>query len=80
MLAGAQEHWRSLVTDPYLCVKGSHGSMFALGDASTIEQDQALSHAAELFAEGDDNNDGYLSCEEMVKLLKKVQKSHLSRM
>lgn len=72
--SGAQEHWRSLMTDPYLCVKGSHGTIFALGDASTIEQDQALTHAAELFAEGDANNDGYLTCHEMLRLLKKAKK------
>ena len=38
MGAGAQEHWRSLMTDPFLCVKGSHGSIFAMGDAATIAQ------------------------------------------
>lgn len=42
--AGAQEHWRSLMTDPYLCVKGSHGTIFALGDAATIEQVSPGSH------------------------------------
>ena len=31
-----------------------------------------MSHAAELFAEGDVNNDGFLACEEMVALLRKV--------
>ena len=36
-------------------------------------QDQALTHAAELFAEGDANNDGYLTCHEMLRLLKKVK-------
>ena len=30
------------MTDPYLCVKGSHGTIFALGDASTIEQAHQL--------------------------------------
>ena len=40
----------------------------AWGDA----QDQALSHAAELFAEGDVDKDGFLACEEMVNLMKKV--------
>ena len=26
------------MTDPFLCVKGSHGSIFAMGDAATIAQ------------------------------------------
>ncbi len=30
-------------------VKGSGGSIFALGDAATIQEDKALDHAAELF-------------------------------
>lgn len=33
-----QNHFRSAVTDEYLRVKGSNGSIFALGDAATIEQ------------------------------------------
>ena len=36
-------------------------------------QDQALSHAAELFEEGDMDKDGFLACEEMVALLKRVR-------
>lgn len=35
---GTQTNWRSIVTDTHLQVKGSQGSIFALGDASTIEQ------------------------------------------
>ena len=30
-------------------VKGSGGSIYALGDAATIQEDKALDHAAELF-------------------------------
>lgn len=33
-----QNHFRSAVTDEFLRVKGSNGSIFALGDAATIEQ------------------------------------------
>lgn len=36
---------RSIVTDEYLCVKGSDGTIFALGDAATVEQAKALSRA-----------------------------------
>lgn len=35
---GTQTHFRSAVTDEYLRVKGSGGTIFALGDAATIEQ------------------------------------------
>jgi len=39
----------ALKTDHHLVVKGSGGTIFALGDAATIQQDKALDHAAELF-------------------------------
>lgn len=35
---GSQTHFRSIVTDGFLRVKGSDGSIFAFGDAATIEQ------------------------------------------
>ena len=35
---GSQTHFRSIVTDPYLRVNGSNGSIYAFGDAATIEQ------------------------------------------
>lgn len=36
---------RSIVTDEYLCVKGSKGTIYALGDAATVEQPKALDRA-----------------------------------
>ena len=36
---------RSIVTDEYLCVKGSKGTIFAMGDAATVEQPKALDTA-----------------------------------
>ena len=36
--AGSQTNWRSIATDAHLRVKGSEGSIYAFGDASTIEQ------------------------------------------
>lgn len=35
-------------------------------------QDTALNHAEQLFAEGDTNGDGVLSCEEVITLMLKV--------
>ena len=35
---GTQTNFRSLLTDDYLRVEGSNGSIFALGDASSIAQ------------------------------------------
>ncbi|CAL8462201.1 g1732 [Coccomyxa elongata] len=63
-----QEHWRSLMVDHHLRVKGSE-SIFALGDAATIEQERVLRHAEELFEQGDANHDGMLSSEELQQLL-----------
>lgn len=42
---------RSILTDDFLRVKGSNGSIWALGDAATIDQPKAIEHAEELFVE-----------------------------
>jgi len=44
-----QNHFRSAVTDEHLRVRGSNGSIFALGDAATIEQAKAVEKATQLF-------------------------------
>ena len=36
---------RSIVTDAQLCVKGSNGTIFAMGDAATVDQPKALDRA-----------------------------------
>jgi NADH:ubiquinone reductase (non-electrogenic) len=41
---------RSILTDEFLRVKGSNGSIFAIGDAATIDQPKALDYAEELFS------------------------------
>jgi hypothetical protein len=40
---------RSILTDELLRAKGSDGSIYVLGDASTIDQPKALNLADELF-------------------------------
>jgi NADPH-dependent 2,4-dienoyl-CoA reductase/sulfur reductase-like enzyme len=40
---------RSILTDERLCVLGSNGSIYAIGDAATIDQPKALDFADELF-------------------------------
>jgi len=49
---------RSLLTDEYLRVKGSDGSIWAFGDAATIDQPRALQRADELFEQADVNKVG----------------------
>lgn len=46
---GTQTNFRSIATNEYLQVKGSNGTIYALGDAATIEQDKALDRVSELF-------------------------------
>ncbi|DBA82616.1 TPA: tubulin alpha 1, variant 2 [Trebouxia sp. C0004] len=79
MPPGTQSHSRSIVTDEYLCVKGSDGTIFALGDAATVEQAKALSRAKEMFAEADKDGDGMLSYAELTAAMKQASKeySHL---
>ena len=35
---GSQTHFRSILTDQYCRVLGSEGSIYAIGDAATIQQ------------------------------------------
>ena len=42
----SQTHFRSVVTDEYLRVLGGGGALFALGDASTIQQQKASAPGA----------------------------------
>ena len=39
---GSQTHFRSIVTDQHCRVLGSNGSIYAIGDAATIQQVQRL--------------------------------------
>lgn len=48
---GAQENRRSLATDKNLRVKGSNGTIFALGDCATIERPRSLAKAEDLYRE-----------------------------
>lgn len=72
---GTQTHFRSIVTDEYLRVRGApDGSMFALGDAATIEQQKALDKADELFEKADIDKNGRLSKRELANLLTEASK------
>lgn len=51
--AGVAAVRRSLLTDEFLRVKGSDGSIWAFGDAATIDQPRALQRADELFEQAD---------------------------
>jgi len=66
---GSQTHFRCLLTDSYLRVNGSNGSIYCLGDAGTISQEQAQQYAAELFKEGDISGDGKLQLAELRDIL-----------
>ena len=48
---GSQENKRSLLTDKNLRVKGSNGTIFAVGDCATIERPRSLAKAEELYRE-----------------------------
>lgn len=66
--------YRSIITDGHLQVKGSNNTIFAIGDACTIEQKRALEYADELFEKADTNNDGELQLSELRSILKEAGK------
>jgi NADH:ubiquinone reductase (non-electrogenic) len=68
-LPGAQTHSRCIEVDEFLRVRGSDGSIWALGDAAAIQPPRAAEHAAELFREADGNGDGFVSLGDLRKLL-----------
>ena len=47
--------------------------VFALGDCSTIEQDQLIGQAKQLFQEADLNGDGTLTLEEFRSILESAK-------
>ncbi|KAL6756599.1 type-II calcium-dependent NADH dehydrogenase [Haematococcus lacustris] len=75
-----QSHFRSIMTDEYLRVNGSGGSIWAIGDAATIDQPKALDFADSLFQQADLNHDERLSLSELRSLLStaSTQFSHLA--
>lgn len=77
---GSQTHFRSIITDDQFRVKGSDGTIFALGDAATIEQQKALDRSDELFERADLNKDGRLTLVELQGLMNQASKEfpHLS--
>eukprot|EP01025_Chloroclados_australasicus_P007534 TRINITY_DN12441_c0_g1_i4.p1 TRINITY_DN12441_c0_g1~~TRINITY_DN12441_c0_g1_i4.p1 ORF type:complete len:608 (-),score=41.02 TRINITY_DN12441_c0_g1_i4:269-2092(-) len=75
-----QDHFRSIVTDRFLRVKGSNGSLWAIGDAATIDQQAAIDYADQLFDKADVNKDGKLSLHEIRLILSEasIQFPHLA--
>ena len=76
-----QTHFRSVLTDDFMRVRGvNDGSIFALGDSSTVFQPKAIDHAEELFDLADENKDSVLTMEEIRNVLVKASSRfpHLS--
>lgn len=61
---------KGLVTDEWLHVRGSAGTIFALGDASNVQNDRASLHAMELFKKADVDGSGQVDLAELRALLR----------
>jgi NADH dehydrogenase FAD-containing subunit len=55
-----------LITDEYLRVKNSNGTIYAIGDCSVVEQEKLIESVDELFQKADRNADGTLTMEEFT--------------
>jgi NADH:ubiquinone reductase (non-electrogenic) len=75
---GSQLNSRALTVDDRLRVKGSGGTIYALGDCATVEPDVTHAHAAKLFEEFDADKSGTLDVEELTALLEKASARHPS--
>jgi len=67
-----QASTRGIVTDEWLQVRGSEGSIFALGDACAVQQELASVHADELFEKGDADGNQELDVNELQQLFEMV--------
>jgi len=72
---------RCVLTDEFLRVEGSDGSIFVFGDAATIHTPLASEHVDELFDTADADKDGLLSVSELQKVLHgcEAEFPHLAR-
>ncbi len=68
----AQTNTRALIVDDRLAVRGTSRTIYALGDAATLEQSKALAHAESLFKEFDADSSGTLEVHELATLLEKA--------
>ncbi|EFN54551.1 hypothetical protein CHLNCDRAFT_58189 [Chlorella variabilis] len=75
-LEDVQNSRTGVVVDGHLRVKGTNGTIFAMGDAAVTHQDKSVEDAAKLFAEADTNKDNRLSRDEVTGLLKKAGKRY----
>lgn len=76
-----QNHFRSVLTDDYMRVRGvDDGSIFAFGDSSTVYQPKAMDYVEDLFDQADTNKDSVLTLEEIRNVLVKASANfpHLS--
>lgn len=73
---GSQTNSRALVVDDRLRVKGTGGTIYALGDAATVEADLTLAHAAALFNDFDLDKSNTLDPTELALLLEKASARH----
>jgi NADH:ubiquinone reductase (non-electrogenic) len=67
---------RMLETDRSLRVKGSEGTIFALGDCAKISVPTMRANAKELFEKADENNDGMLAEDEFVSVMENAQSAY----
>ncbi|CAE8689825.1 unnamed protein product [Polarella glacialis] len=58
-----------IITDEWLQVRGSSGSIFAVGDAATVRNDRTLPFAKILFEKADANHDEAIDMRELRDLL-----------
>jgi NADH dehydrogenase FAD-containing subunit len=64
----SQKNNKAVLTDPRLRVKGTDGSVFAIGDCSTVDRPRLLNNIVNLFKEADTNHDGVLSLDEIIAM------------
>lgn len=67
---------RMLETDPFLRVRGSEGSIFALGDCAKISMPSMKAAAKQLFEQADTNKDGVLSEDEFVPMMEEARSTY----
>ena len=71
-----QTNRNGLITDEYLRVKNSNGTIYAIGDCSVVEQEKLVESVDEWFQKADKNADGTLTMEEFTDIMEEAKRKH----
>ncbi|XP_046852844.1 external alternative NAD(P)H-ubiquinone oxidoreductase B1, mitochondrial-like [Xenia sp. Carnegie-2017] len=71
-----QNNRHGLVTDKFLRVKGSNGTIYAIGDCAVVEQEKITESIDEWFKKADKDFDGSLDIDEFTAIMEQAKEKY----